>query len=60
MGEVDAATEEVLHERLGARAHFAPADERRREPCVLARLGWERWQRGAVDDLERLAPDYGH
>jgi len=59
VGEVDAATEECLRERLGALADFAPPDERRRDPRVLARLGWERWQRGAVDDLATLAPDYG-
>ena len=59
VGEVDAATEECLRERLGALVDFAPPDERRRDPRVLARLGWARWQRGAVDDLETLAPDYG-
>ncbi len=59
VGEVDEPTERILRERLGERATFAPADERKRDPRVLARLGWERWQRGDVDDVETLAPTYG-
>lgn len=58
-GEVDSAVEGVLRERLGIRATFAPAGERMRDPRVLARLGWERWQRGQTDDIKTLAPNYG-
>ncbi len=58
-GEVDGPTEQTLRERLGACARFAPADERKRDPRVLARLAWARWQRGDVDDVETLAPVYG-
>ena len=59
VGELDDQTEQTLRERLGPRASFAPAAERHREPRVLARLGWERLERGAVDDVETLAPVYG-
>ncbi|MCA1554985.1 MAG: tRNA (adenosine(37)-N6)-threonylcarbamoyltransferase complex dimerization subunit type 1 TsaB, partial [Chloroflexi bacterium] len=52
VGEVDDATERLLREQLGDLATFAPTDERKRDPRVLARLGWERWQRGDVDDVE--------
>jgi tRNA threonylcarbamoyladenosine biosynthesis protein TsaB len=58
-GEVDGETEAVLRERLGERATFAPEAERARDPRVLARLGWERWKAGQIEDVERLAPDYG-
>jgi len=58
-GEMDEASESALRERLGAAATFAPANERRRDPRVLARLGWARWQAGQSDDIRALAPDYG-
>jgi tRNA threonylcarbamoyladenosine biosynthesis protein TsaB len=58
-GEVDAETESCLRERLGNRATFAPDSERSRDPRVLARLGWARWQAGQTEDVEKLAPDYG-
>jgi tRNA threonylcarbamoyladenosine biosynthesis protein TsaB len=58
-GEVDGDTESVLREKLGERATFAPGVERARDPRVLARLGWERWKEGQIEDVERLAPDYG-
>jgi len=57
--EVDDATEKILRERCGNRATFAPTTERKRDPRVLARLGWARWQRGDVDNVETLAPVYG-
>lgn len=59
VGEVDAQTERTLRDALQARATFAPANERARDPRVLARLGWQRWQRGEMDDVETLAPVYG-
>jgi tRNA threonylcarbamoyladenosine biosynthesis protein TsaB len=59
VGEVDAETELILRERLGERAMFAPPHERARDPRVLARLGWARWQCGERADVETLAPIYG-
>jgi tRNA threonylcarbamoyladenosine biosynthesis protein TsaB len=58
-GEIDDAAEQALRERLGATAAFAPTNERARDPRVLARLGWARWQAGQTDDIRALAPDYG-
>lgn len=58
VGEVDDATERTLRERLDERATFAPAAERSRDPRVLARLGWLKWQRGATENVETLAPIY--
>ena len=58
-GEVDGDTEAVLRDRLGERATFAPEVERARDPRVLAQLGWGRWKVGQIEDVERLAPDYG-
>ena len=57
-GEVDNATETVLRARLGARATFAPVSERARDPRVLARVGWQKWQRGETENIETLAPVY--
>jgi tRNA threonylcarbamoyladenosine biosynthesis protein TsaB len=58
-GEIDDAAEQALRTQLGAAAAFAPANERVRDPRVLARLGWARWQAGQTDDIRALAPDYG-
>ncbi|MBI5876236.1 MAG: tRNA (adenosine(37)-N6)-threonylcarbamoyltransferase complex dimerization subunit type 1 TsaB [Chloroflexi bacterium] len=58
-GEVDAATEQTLRATIGDAAEFAPPDDRSRDPRVLARLGWVRWQAGQSDDVNTLAPDYG-
>ena len=44
---------------LGARATFAPTGEWKRDPRVLARLGWGRLRRGQAENLETLAPFYG-
>jgi tRNA threonylcarbamoyladenosine biosynthesis protein TsaB len=58
-GEVDPDTENALRERLGASVTFVPDTERARDPRVLARLGWARWQAEQTEIVERLAPDYG-
>ena len=58
-GEIDDISEKVLRERLGPRAAFAPSTERTRDPRVLARLAWERWQCGQIESIEAFAPDYG-
>ena len=58
-GEVDDATEKLLRARLGERATFAPPNERSRDPRVLARVGWQKWQRGETENIETLAPVYG-
>ncbi len=59
VGEVDEASEKILREQLGKRASFAPPSESARDPHVLARLGWERWQRGQTERIETLVPVYG-
>jgi tRNA threonylcarbamoyladenosine biosynthesis protein TsaB len=59
VGELDAVSESSLRERLGALATFAPEAERARDPRVLARLAYARWQRGEHDDVTTLAPFYG-
>jgi tRNA threonylcarbamoyladenosine biosynthesis protein TsaB len=58
-GELDAPSEQVLREHLGAQATFAPEAERTRDPRVLARLAYARWQRGEHDNVMTLAPFYG-
>ena len=40
-------------------AAFAPEGEWKRDPRVLARLGWERLRQGRRENLETLAPAYG-
>jgi tRNA threonylcarbamoyladenosine biosynthesis protein TsaB len=59
VGELDAVSESMLRERLGTQATFALDTERARDPRVLARLAWTRWQRGERDDVITLAPFYG-
>ncbi|MBI3734383.1 MAG: tRNA (adenosine(37)-N6)-threonylcarbamoyltransferase complex dimerization subunit type 1 TsaB [Chloroflexi bacterium] len=58
-GEIEPADEQVLRERLGALAAFAPPSARARDPQVLARIAWERWQRGQTDQAAALVPNYG-
>ena len=57
-GEVPPAVEALLRERLGKRAVFPAGPHRMRRAGYLARLGWERLQRGDADDLTTLAPLY--
>ena len=59
-GELDDATVSNLRERLLGLAAFAPEAEWKRDPRVLARLGCERLRKGRRDNLETLAPAYGH
>lgn len=58
-GELDEDSVTILRERLAGLASFAPEGEWKRDPRVLARLGWERLRLGLTDNLETLAPAYG-
>ena len=57
-GEIDAQAAELLRERLGAKAVVASPASSLRRAGYLAELGWQRLERGEVDDLATLAPIY--
>lgn len=45
---------------LAAHDHAAPITASARRPSSLARLAWERWLRGDLDDPELIEPIYLH
>jgi tRNA threonylcarbamoyladenosine biosynthesis protein TsaB len=57
-GEIDAQAAELLRERLGAKAVIASPASSLRRAGYLAELGWQRLERGEVDDPATLAPIY--
>jgi len=57
-GEIDAKAAELLRERLGEKAKLASPAACLRRAGYLAELGWQRLQRGAVDDPASLSPTY--
>jgi len=57
-GEIDAQAAELLRERLGERAIVASPASSLRRAGYLAELGWQRLERGEVDDPASLAPIY--
>ncbi len=57
-GEIDAQATELLRERLGAKAVVASPASSLRRAGYLAELGWQRLERGEVDDPATLAPIY--
>jgi len=57
-GEIDAQAAELLRERLGAKAVVASPASSLRRAGYLAELGWQRLERGEVDDPTTLAPIY--
>ena len=59
-GEIDEAEAAILRKRLGDRAVVASPAASLRRAGYLAQLGWERLQRGEVDDPRTLEPLYLH
>ena len=59
-GEIDEAGRAILRKRLGDRAVVASPAASLRRAGFLAELGWERLQRGEVDDPRTLEPLYLH
>ena len=57
-GEIDAQATELLRERLGAKTVVASPASSLRRAGYLAELGWQRLERGEVDDPATLAPIY--
>lgn len=57
-GEIDAQAAELVRERLGAKAVVASPAYSLRRAGYLAELGWQRLERGEVDDPATLAPIY--
>jgi tRNA threonylcarbamoyladenosine biosynthesis protein TsaB len=56
-GEIDEAGAEAIS-RLGERGVLLPAARRVRRAGFLAELGWERLNRGEIDDPAALTPIY--
>jgi tRNA threonylcarbamoyladenosine biosynthesis protein TsaB len=59
-GEIDEAGTAILRKRLGDRAVITSPAASLRRAGYLAELGWERLQRGEVDDPRALEPIYLH
>jgi len=57
-GEIDAQAAALLRQRLGEKAVVASPASSLRRAGYLAELGWQRLERGEVDDLATLAPIY--
>ena len=57
-GEIDAQAAELLREYLGEKAVLASPASSLRRAGYLAELGWQRLERGEVDDLATLSPIY--
>jgi tRNA threonylcarbamoyladenosine biosynthesis protein TsaB len=57
-GEIDAQATALLRERLGERAVVASPASSLRRAGYLAELGWQRLERGEVDDPAALTPIY--
>ncbi|HHY88632.1 MAG TPA: tRNA (adenosine(37)-N6)-threonylcarbamoyltransferase complex dimerization subunit type 1 TsaB [Chloroflexi bacterium] len=58
-GELTAADRQVFNRKRKYAKLVSPARSLRR-PSFLAELGWQRWQKGAVDEVIGLAPIYLH
>ncbi|MFQ6000769.1 MAG: tRNA (adenosine(37)-N6)-threonylcarbamoyltransferase complex dimerization subunit type 1 TsaB [Anaerolineae bacterium] len=59
-GEIDEVGAAILRKRLGDRAVVTSPAASLRRAGYLAELGWERLQRGEVDDPRTLEPLYSH
>lgn len=59
-GEIDEMGRAILEKRLGDRAVIVSSAGSLRRAGYLAELGWERLQRGKVDDPRTLEPLYLH
>ncbi len=57
-GEIDAQAAALLRERLGDKAAVASPASSLRRAGYLAELGWQRLERGEVDDPATLSPIY--
>jgi tRNA threonylcarbamoyladenosine biosynthesis protein TsaB len=57
-GEIDAQVAELLRDRLGEKAAVASPASSLRRAGYLAELGWQRLERGEVDDSATLSPIY--
>lgn len=57
-GEIDDALRAVLRFTFASRIFFASVGSEIRRAGFLGALAWQRWQNGAVDDLQTLAPYY--
>jgi len=57
-GEIDAQAAALLRERLGEKSTVASPASSLRRAGYLAELGWQRLERGQVDDPATLAPIY--
>ncbi len=58
IGEVNAPLRSGFETRFGAAVVWAGEALNVRRAGVLAELAWKRWQVGAVDDVQALAPYY--
>jgi tRNA threonylcarbamoyladenosine biosynthesis protein TsaB len=58
IGEVNAPLRTVFQTRFGGAIVWAGEALNVRRAGVLAELAWKRWQVGAVDDVQALAPYY--
>jgi tRNA threonylcarbamoyladenosine biosynthesis protein TsaB len=59
-GEIDAAGEALIRQRLGAEVVVATPAASLRRAAYLAELGWERLKSGRSDDAASLSPIYLH
>ncbi|HID61858.1 MAG TPA: tRNA (adenosine(37)-N6)-threonylcarbamoyltransferase complex dimerization subunit type 1 TsaB [Anaerolineae bacterium] len=57
-GEIDTQAAELLRERLGEKAKLVSPAASLRRAGYLAELGWQRLERGKVDDPASLSPIY--
>jgi len=57
-GEIDAQAAALLRERLGDKAAMASPASSLRRAGYLAELGWQRLERGEMDDPATLSPIY--
>lgn len=57
-GEINAQAAALLREHLGAKAVVASPASSLRRAGYLAELGWQRLERGEVDDAAMLSPIY--
>jgi tRNA threonylcarbamoyladenosine biosynthesis protein TsaB len=57
-GEIDAQAAKLLREYLGEKAVVASPASSLRRAGYLAELGWQRLERGEVDDPATLVPIY--
>ena len=58
VGEIDSELRRTLRLTFHENITFAPDGSHPRRAGFLAAIAWQRWQRGATDDLQTLAPYY--